>query len=390
MEQPTVDVTGEEVAALGARLLTDAERLAETMTRRIQGAVPLYATGIVPTGTLRAASLANVSYIFGNIGRVPAEAPPQTRDFGRARARAGMPLAAVMAAYRTGARYLWECLAGTAAAVGASAEVITRAASDMWLILDTYTQDMADGHREETTAQAVAKQQQQSALVQAVLDGDLTDTSLWEAADVLQFPGRGSYVVIAAAVAAPGRAALPDIRQRLTAAGLVSAWTVSHASQTGIAATTADTLDTETVVEVLRDASVGHVGLSDPYRDLTGSGHALRQARTALRACTERRRITAFGRHPLDVTTAAAAEVTADLAAVTLAGLDGLPAHDRTVLLETFAAWFHNRGSATAAAAHLHVHPNTVRYRLRRLEQHLGRSVDDPRHVAELSLAIRP
>jgi len=191
-------------------------------------------------------------------------------------------------------------------------------------------------------------------------------------------------------VAAPGRAALPDIRQRLTAAGLVSAWTVSHASQTGIAATTADTLDTETVVEVLRDASVGHVGLSDPYRDLTGSGHALRQARTALRACTERRRITAFGRHPLDVTTAAAAEVTADLAAVTLAGLDGLPAHDRTVLLETFAAWFHNRGSATAAAAHLHVHPNTVRYRLRRLEQHLGRSVDDPRHVAELSLAIRP
>jgi DNA-binding PucR family transcriptional regulator len=34
------------------------------------------------------------------------------------------------------------------------------------------------------------------------------------------------------------------------------------------------------------------------------------------------------------------------------------------------------------------VHPNTVRYRLRRLEERTGRTLSDPRHVAELSLAF--
>ncbi|MGW4995786.1 hypothetical protein ACWEQ3_51010 [Streptomyces mirabilis] len=156
MDQSEVDVVGEEVAALGTRLLRESNRLAQECTRRIQGAVPLYTTGVVSTEMLYAASLANADYIFGNIGRALPAAPPRVRDDGRARARAGMPLAAVMAAYRVGGRCLWEHLADAATTAGASAAVITRAASDMWLVLDTYTQNMADGYREEITAQAVA------------------------------------------------------------------------------------------------------------------------------------------------------------------------------------------------------------------------------------------
>ncbi|GAA2051899.1 hypothetical protein GCM10009839_68920 [Catenulispora yoronensis] len=33
------------------------------------------------------------------------------------------------------------------------------------------------------------------------------------------------------------------------------------------------------------------------------------------------------------------------------------------------------------------MHPNTVRYRLRRLEERTGRTLSDPRRLAELSLA---
>jgi DNA-binding PucR family transcriptional regulator len=36
----------------------------------------------------------------------------------------------------------------------------------------------------------------------------------------------------------------------------------------------------------------------------------------------------------------------------------------------------------------IYCHPNTVRYRLRRLQQHTGRSLDDPRAVAELLAAL--
>jgi DNA-binding PucR family transcriptional regulator len=47
------------------------------------------------------------------------------------------------------------------------------------------------------------------------------------------------------------------------------------------------------------------------------------------------------------------------------------------------------RQRATAAAAEkLHLHRNTVRYRLRRVEELTGRSLAEPTGVAELHLAL--
>jgi len=76
------------------------------------------------------------------------------------------------------------------------------------------------------------------------------------------------------------------------------------------------------------------------------------------------------------------------LARSILAGLDGMPDEDRIVLLDTFGAWLDSAGSAEETAQRIHVHPNTVRYRLRRLEERTGRSLSDPRQAAELSLAF--
>jgi hypothetical protein len=53
----------------------------------------------------------------------------------------------------------------------------------------------------------------------------------------------------------------------------------------------------------------------------------------------------------------------------------------------TFEAWLASCGSA-AAAAPLTCHPNTVRHRLRRIEQRTNRSLSNPRELTELSLAI--
>jgi DNA-binding PucR family transcriptional regulator len=59
----------------------------------------------------------------------------------------------------------------------------------------------------------------------------------------------------------------------------------------------------------------------------------------------------------------------------------------RTVLLETLRAWLAAGGSAAEAAKALYCHRNTVRNRLQRLEELTGRSLEDPRGVAELYLA---
>ncbi len=61
---------------------------------------------------------------------------------------------------------------------------------------------------------------------------------------------------------------------------------------------------------------------------------------------------------------------------------------DRDTLLDTLEAWRDNEASATAAGAKLFCHPNTVRNRLRRIETLTGRSLSDPRAIAELCLAL--
>jgi DNA-binding PucR family transcriptional regulator len=74
------------------------------------------------------------------------------------------------------------------------------------------------------------------------------------------------------------------------------------------------------------------------------------------------------------------------VARAVLAGLDRLPPVQRSLLLETFGVWLDSGGSADLAAETLFCHPNTVRHRLRRLEEHTGRSPGQPREIAELSL----
>ena len=50
--------------------------------------------------------------------------------------------------------------------------------------------------------------------------------------------------------------------------------------------------------------------------------------------------------------------------------------------------WVENDGSIRTVGELLFCHPNTVRYRLHRIERRTGRSLSRPRDVAELCLAF--
>lgn len=60
---------------------------------------------------------------------------------------------------------------------------------------------------------------------------------------------------------------------------------------------------------------------------------------------------------------------------------------DRSVLLDILNAYLDHAGSAERAAHVLYCHPNTVRYRLRRLQKLTGRSLSAPDGIAELATA---
>ena len=72
-----------------------------------------------------------------------------------------------------------------------------------------------------------------------------------------------------------------------------------------------------------------------------------------------------------------------------LAPLAGLNSPQRGRMLETLDAWLANPGRPGAMADQLHLHVQGVRYRLARLRDLFGDTLDDPRCRFELGLALR-
>jgi DNA-binding PucR family transcriptional regulator len=78
-----------------------------------------------------------------------------------------------------------------------------------------------------------------------------------------------------------------------------------------------------------------------------------------------------------------------ELAALRLAPLDALTPAARTRLEATLLAWLRRQGNVAEVAQELHVHPQTVRYRLARLRERFGETLEDPDARFELELALR-
>jgi hypothetical protein len=82
-------------------------------------------------------------------------------------------------------------------------------------------------------------------------------------------------------------------------------------------------------------------------------------------------------------------DLLAVLAERRLAGLDGVRDGQRELLADTLLAWLQLGRNALAVAARLHVHPQTVRYRLRQLDRLFGPVLRDPASHFELEIALR-
>ena len=71
-----------------------------------------------------------------------------------------------------------------------------------------------------------------------------------------------------------------------------------------------------------------------------------------------------------------------------LAGLRDVPASTSARLVETLASWAAHWGNRQAVAQELHIHPQTVSYRIAQARELLGDIVDDPRRRLTLLMAL--
>ncbi|WP_156685655.1 PucR family transcriptional regulator [Mycobacterium sp. Marseille-P9652] len=336
--------------------------------------------------------VANVAYIFHSLsGDTEVDVSPAERT-GTERALAGVPLPAVMTAYRIGFRFMWEETLAVARAAAIPTDAILDATARIFFAQETFTQAMATAYRQQVTAQLLEREEERSALVEALLSRRVTDKqSLWEAADLLRLPTSGPYVVVAAELPAIGRLGLPNIENKLSAKDIRSAWRLLPDLQVGIVALrgrrTHDLMNT--LVGVLAQAATARVGISPPFRDLADTSDALRFARVAVTGKQSGESlVSVFDDTPLAVAAVSAPEAMTKIRSRLLRRLDELAGEERGVLLTTFQAWLDAGGSANDAAATVFCHPNTVRHRLRRIEELTGRSLSRPRDLAELCLAF--
>jgi PucR C-terminal helix-turn-helix domain/GGDEF-like domain len=388
MAAPSVDAQVMEIGSLVGRRL---DEIAKEVTSSVRASVEFYRdTGLVSADELLASSTENIRFLFDGLreGADFDTSPAETT--GTNRAAAGVPLPVVMDAFRVASHHLWDAMievAGARPSVGRDA--LLRATSLLWQAQDVYTDAMTAAYRRQAMQQALEDEAERSALTEALLQARVTDDrSLWEVAQLLRIPQKGPYVVIAAQCPSVGKQALPGIHAMLRSIDIFSAWRLLPDFQVGIAHTPTDK-DRAALKELLARIATTRIGISPAYDDLADTAEALRYARVAVTAQPgESGMVTVFDDSILAVAAVSAPEVSAKLADLVLGSFSDLSNDEKSVLFDTFRAWVANDGSIPDTAGQLYCHPNTVRYRLHRIEERTGRSVSVPRQLAELCLAF--
>jgi len=387
--QPSTD-PDEHVRRITSILASNVDELAQDVASAVRAEVDFYkTTRAVADDDLLASCTENIRFALKSLADGVAFDTSPAVATGSRRAAAGVPLPAVMDAYRIASYRVWDAVVDIATAQqGISREMLIEATRRIWRFQNDYTDAMTSAHRQQTMQQVLEDEAERAALTEALLDGrHITDYSIWELAQLLRLPLTGPYMVIAAECPILGKQALPGINSMLRAVDIFSAWRLLPDIQVGIAQI-ASKRKRDTMLELIERQARKRVGVSPQFDELTDTAQALRFARVALNTRSSKNGgVAVFDDSVLAVAAVSAPEVTKKVATVILGQFDDLSSEESGVLFDTFKAWRANNGSAANAAAQLHVHPNTVRYRLHRIEACTGRSLAVPDELAELCLA---
>ncbi|GAB3707988.1 PucR family transcriptional regulator [Nocardiopsis oceani] len=96
-----------------------------------------------------------------------------------------------------------------------------------------------------------------------------------------------------------------------------------------------------------------------------------------------------WGDHLFELLLSRDTGLVAELARARLAPLDGMRLPQRERMADTLLAWLESGFNANEAAERLRIHPQTVRYRMRQLEELFGSRLRNPGERFELELVLR-
>lgn len=307
------------------------------------------------------------------------------RRLGAAEQRAGRPLEALQSAYRVGTRLSWRRLGRVASAAGCGPDEVQRLAEALFLYIEDLAALTVEGYAGAQAEQAGEQARRRRAAAHALLAEPQDAGALADAAEQAgwEVPERLAVAVIPedAAARRVARALGPDalVAGHGTGLDVVVIWPDPDGPGRGAA-----------LRRALEDAEAP-AGVGPPVAT-ADAARSLRLARRCLRL--GRRDVLGDGPWWADEHRAAvalgAAELELDeLASARLAPFADLRPGAAARLQETLLAWLRAQGHRPTVARELHVHPQTVRYRMTQLRELLGDDLDDAEARFELELALR-
>ena len=330
-------------------------------------------------------------------------------NLGRVEFHAGRSLDALLAAYRLGARLAWRRFVEAGTAGGLPPEALYDLGEAIFAYIDELSAESAEGYAEEQSAAAGESQRRRRRLVRMLAQDPSPGQEALRSAALAA--GWALPRTVAAVVAAEpdrptdlGAQGTADGRQ-LPGEEIVDAMAGRLARRMGAGAIGAAVAGSACVFVPDADAPGRRRQLEAALGDgvpvaALGPSVPWARASTSLRRAAAAFRLAVAGRLPQSglvvadqhlgrLLLAADPELAADLARTRLAPLEELPPGPRARLAETLRAWLDRPGQVQAVAAVLDVHPQTVRYRIRRLRDLFGDALEDPDRRFELALALR-
>jgi hypothetical protein len=330
----------------------------------------------------------------GSRGSDPSTPLGPTREgayaLGRGEARSGRSMDALLAAYRVGARVAWRELAAAAGSAGVAAGTMAQFAELVFAYIDELSAASVAGHSDELSTSGRVRQRYLERLGQHLLAGASADVLAASAERADWSPPRTLTAVLLPAVQVRGALSLLPQRTLQLGEDLPGLDPEAAEQLSLLLVPDADGSERTQLMRVLAGRSAV-VGPPRPWTRVRTS--YLRVVRTMGLPDVGARDGDAgppldTEQHLADLVLGADQDALADLRAAVLAPLAALRPGSALRLAETLRSWLLHQGRRDAVAADLHVHAQTVRYRMGQVRELYGARLDDPRTVLELVLAL--
>lgn len=359
----------------------------EAVVARVRTVSAHYGDPLLPPPDLARSALTSLEAFVA--GLVAPERKAESGDcawaVGDRRGRDGVPLPALLDAYRIGTTSLWDRLVALVARE-APGQIATMAyaASEVWHRVDGDVALAVEAHRRAAAGAPTDNGRRHGPVLSALLHGHTDPAQLSMLSHSLGLPRYGRYAVVL--LRGPGARSCEPGPGYEVRNGVELYWCPQDGG-TAIVALLGDRPLTalNTLIPV---GAHTRGGVSAAVTGLAELGRARLLAQLALGACPTDGELTQMGDRLSRAYALTRPDLAGDFAHQVLGPVLELRPADRDELLTTLAAYLDCDGSTRRAGERLYCHRNTVLNRLRRLEALTRRRLAHPRDVVDLAMAL--